>query len=85
MRVHGVDEGVVLLLRGLQHHGPAVQEVVVLGRPAVDDGRRFARLLVRGGEGAILGDPAGEEREGGEGEREMVSPKIVFLVGGMNI
>lgn len=56
MRVHGVDQEVILLLRGPQDDGAAVQQVVVVGA-RLGDGRGLARLLVCGGEGAVLGYP----------------------------
>ena len=61
MRVHGVYQGVIPSLRGLQHYGPAVQEVVILGDLALDNGRRLARLLIRGRKGAVLGNPVRRE------------------------
>lgn len=56
MRVHGVDQVVVLLLRRPEHNRAAVQQMVVVGA-RLGDGRGLACLLVCGGEGAVLGYP----------------------------
>jgi len=56
MRVHGINEGIILFLGRLQDDSAAVEKVMV-ARAGLGDGLRFTRFLVCRCKATVLGDP----------------------------